>query len=232
MRVDQPVSAADIARTIVDVIGSLAWPALVLTVFLVLKEPLKEMIRSVRSLSVSAAGLEGTVTVKENVATALTAAAATKSGVDVSTAGVIAEARTAAGRAVELVGSAEAVSTKFGLWVDDIPENNRYERAALEALGLRFDLCRSTEEAGQLLKPERYSVIVSDMSRPPDGTAGLTLLDLLRDRQIRTPCIIYAGTATPQQIAETKGRGGAGQTSDPNELVEMVATALSIPGVP
>ena len=112
-------------------------------------------------------------------------------------------------------------------------ENNRYERAALEALGLRFDLCKSTEEAEHLLvQPDLYSVIVSDMSRPPDGTAGLTLLDLLRDRQIRTPCIIYAGTATPQQIAETKGRGGMGQTNDPNELVEMVATALSLPAQP
>ncbi|MDN5914141.1 MAG: hypothetical protein L0I76_03340 [Pseudonocardia sp.] len=227
------MSAADIVRTIADLIGSIVWPALVLTVFLVLKDPLKEMIRNIKSLSVSAAGVEGTVTVKENVATALTAAVATKSGADASTAGVIADARTAAGRAVELVRRADGSTTRLGLWVDDIPDNNRYERAALEAMGLRFDLCTSTEEAEQLLvQPDLYSVIVSDMSRPPDGAAGLTLLDLLRDRQIRTPCIIYARAATPQQIAETKGRGGMGQTSDPNELVEMVAAALSLPAQP
>src|SRR5262245_61463123 len=33
------------------------------------------------------------------------------------------------------------------LWVDDRPDNNVYERKAFEAVGLKFTLARSTEEA-------------------------------------------------------------------------------------
>lgn len=66
------------------------------------------------------------------------------------------------------------------------------------------------------------------MSRLEGRTAGLTLLDWLRNHRIQTPCIIYAGSTTPQQIAETKKHGGLDQTSDPTELVEKVAAALSL----
>jgi len=35
------------------------------------------------------------------------------------------------------------------LWVDDRPENNSHERQAFEALGLRFTLAQSTDQAFQ-----------------------------------------------------------------------------------
>jgi hypothetical protein len=54
------------------------------------------------------------------------------------------------------------------LWVDGRLSNNRYERAALEALGLIIELGTSTEDAlhGSIGPP--VNLIISDMGRPPD----------------------------------------------------------------
>ena len=42
------------------------------------------------------------------------------------------------------------------LWVDDRPENNLYERRALEALGIHIDLANDSQEA--LRKPWRLTI--------------------------------------------------------------------------
>jgi CheY-like chemotaxis protein len=63
------------------------------------------------------------------------------------------------------------------LWVDDFPNNNIYERQALEALGVNFVLATSTEEALKKISRQRFDAIISDMGRPPDSRAGYTLLD-------------------------------------------------------
>ena len=41
------------------------------------------------------------------------------------------------------------------LWVDDRPENNTYERQAFEAMGIRFTLALSTNDAFERLAPNR-----------------------------------------------------------------------------
>lgn len=76
-------------------------------------------------------------------------------------------------------------------------------------------------------QPQNNDVILSDMDRPPEKTAGLHLLDALQKRCYPAPCVIYAGSASAEEIAETKRRGGFGQTDDPNRLIEMVVEALT-----
>jgi CheY-like chemotaxis protein len=68
-----------------------------------------------------------------------------------------------------------------------------HERQALEALGVRFVLAKSTDEAVEKLNRGSFDAIISDMGRPPDPRAGYTLLDKLRGAGDRTPFIIYAG---------------------------------------
>lgn len=65
------------------------------------------------------------------------------------------------------------------LWVDDHPENNRNEQRAFEALGMRFTLSKSTDDALDQLSRRTYELIISDMGRGPDPQAGYTLLDQL-----------------------------------------------------
>ena len=112
------------------------------------------------------------------------------------------------------------------LWVDDRPMNNTYERQALEALGIQFTISKSTEDAVERLQKKTYDLIISDMGRPPDLHAGYTLLEKVKEMQITTPFIIYAGSKRPEHIAEARKRGAFGTTNDPQELFELVVSAL------
>ena len=112
------------------------------------------------------------------------------------------------------------------LWVDDRPSNNVHERQALEALGCRFVLATSTEDALEKLKQNRVDAIISDMGRPPDPQAGYTLLDRLRTAGDQTPFIIYASSRAPEHRAEARRRGAVGTTNRPDELFEMVLSVL------
>jgi CheY-like chemotaxis protein len=112
------------------------------------------------------------------------------------------------------------------LWVDDIPTNNTYQRQALEALGIRFTISTSTDDALNKLQLKQYDVIISDMGRPPDPRAGYTLLEKLKEMNINTPFIIYAAGKRPEHDAEARKRGAIGTTSDPQELFELVVNAI------
>lgn len=112
------------------------------------------------------------------------------------------------------------------LWVEDNPYNNSYERQALEALGVSFVLAKSTDEGLNKISQQRFDAIISDMGRPPDSRAGYTLLDKLRSSGDQTPFIIYAGSRDPEHVAESRRHGAIGCTNNPNELFEMVLSAL------
>jgi CheY-like chemotaxis protein len=110
--------------------------------------------------------------------------------------------------------------------VDDRPDNNIYERQALEALGMNFVLATSTEDALKKIARQRFDAIISDMGRPPDSRAGYTLLDKLRSSGDQTPFVIYAGSRDPDHVEESRRYGAIGCTNNANELFEMVLIAL------
>ena len=112
------------------------------------------------------------------------------------------------------------------LWVDDTPTNNRFERKALETVGLRFELSTSTEDALKKIDEQDFDLIISDMGRRPDRYAGYTLLDALRSRGDRTPFIIYMDRSTPELQAEARNKGAQGLTNRPNELFQLVLSTI------
>ena len=112
------------------------------------------------------------------------------------------------------------------LWVDDRPENNTYEREAFEAIGLRFTLVLSTNEAFEKLSQNKYSVIISDMGRREGPREGYVLLDKLRQEGDRTPLFFYAASNAPEHIQETLEHGGQGCTNNPRDLFEMVTKTV------
>jgi CheY-like chemotaxis protein len=120
----------------------------------------------------------------------------------------------------------EPVAPKVVLWVDDRPNNNIYERAAMEKYGLRFVLAKSTDEAIKQLHNARFDAIISDMGRPPDYRAGYTLLKAVRDSGNQTPYFIYAGSRAPEHVVEALRRGAQGTTNVAAELIEMVIDRL------
>lgn len=141
--------------------------------------------------------------------------------------------RNAAGQVLAGFQAAEAASREFVddwhnkiLWVDDRPENNVYERQALESMGFEFTLALSTAEALHLLSTRRFAVIISDMGRKEGPREGYVLLEAVRTQDNTTPFFIYAGSNAPQHKREAALRGAQGTTNVANELVEMVTRAL------
>ena len=117
------------------------------------------------------------------------------------------------------------------LWVDDRPDNNVLERRALEAIGLRFTLAESTDEAVDLLRTEAFDVIISDMGRREGPEEGYALLEKVRSMGRRTPFFIYAGSNAPKHRELAAKRGAQGTTNQPGELFEMVTASLAMPGL-
>ena len=89
------------------------------------------------------------------------------------------------------------------LWVDDRPENNSYERQAFEAIGLRFTLALSTDEAFDRLDHQKFIAIISDMGRKEGPREGYVLLDRLRAAGECTPLFFYAASNAPAHKRET-----------------------------
>jgi CheY-like chemotaxis protein len=136
-------------------------------------------------------------------------------------------------RIVEVVRSAGPARAEVGddwrnhiLWVDDRPENNTYERQAFEAMGLRFTLALSTDEAFERLAQNQYAAIISDMGRREGAREGYVLLDRLRKEGDRTPLFFYAPSNAPEHKRETREHGGQGYTNNAQELFEMVTKAV------
>jgi CheY-like chemotaxis protein len=108
------------------------------------------------------------------------------------------------------------------LWVDDRPDNNIHERNALEAMGLRFTLALSTDEALRHLAKSTFAAIISDMGRREGPREGYVLLDAMRKTDKRTPFFFYAASSSPRHKKETEEHGGQGCTNNPQELFRMI----------
>jgi CheY-like chemotaxis protein len=116
------------------------------------------------------------------------------------------------------------------LWVDNHPENNVYERRALEQQGLQISIALSTDQALEVLGRDRFAAIISDMGRKEGPEEGYVLLDELRKSGNQTPFIIYAGSNLPEHKQMAKERGALGSTNRAQELFQLVMSAVK--GVP
>ena len=209
--------------------GVLAWPAVLVFVLVRFGPALREFVTSLGEFSLKGAGFEASAKRKQaEAAVALTAAAVSRPEAGATPENTVREARAAFDVVAEV--ATPRVIRRAGkstvLWVDDKPSNNVHERQALEALGVSFVLATSTDEALEKLKRRSFDAIISEMGRPPDPQAGYTLLDKLRASGDRTPFIIYAGSRAPEHRAEARRRGAVGCTNRPDELFEMVLSAL------
>ncbi len=141
--------------------------------------------------------------------------------------------RSAAGKVLAGFQASEAATKDFQdnwrkriLWVDDRPQNNVYERQAMESMGLQFTLAESTDQALKTLSTQRFAVIISDMGRKEGPREGYKLLEAIRTQDQTTPFFIYAGSSAPQHRREAALRGAQGSTNVAEELVEMVTSSL------
>jgi CheY-like chemotaxis protein len=209
--------------------GIFVWPAVLVFALVRFGPILREFAANLGEFSLKGAGFEASAKRKQaDAAESLTVANLSRTETGATPEKSAREARAAfnfvAQVATPRVIRSAGMSTI--LWVDDKPANNLHERKAIEALGVTFISVTSTEEALEMLKRQSFDAIISDMSRPSDEQAGYTLLDKLRASGDRTPYIIYAGSRNPEHREEARRRGAVGCTNRPDELFEMVLSAL------
>lgn len=220
---------AALITAVAHLLAAVAWPVVFLFLVIRFRSPIGDFVTHMTEFSFKGLGVEATARRNLEAAVNVGAAEARAAGADhpaVDAAQVAANlARSLPGRSAQ-----RSLSTSTVLWVDDLPDNNRYERQALEALGIHVTTSLTTEDALARLATGRYDLVVSDMGRPPDAHAGYTLLEALRARGDRTPYVIYAGSRAARDRDEARRRGALDSTSSPQELIGLVTRALSTAG--
>ena len=209
-------------------LGAIIWPATIFYMLIRFGPSIGSFISSLGEINLKGAGFEASARRRQNEAAGALAAATVSRPEEGATTEAAANA---AKEAVQVVGgvSSKVIRQIEGvkvLWVDDNPDNNNYERQALEALGVQFMISTSTEDAINKVKNHKFGAIISDMGRRHDPRAGYTLLEKLRASGDRTPFIIYSRSRSPENQAEARRRGAVGCTNRATELFEMVLSAL------
>ena len=122
------------------------------------------------------------------------------------------------------------------LWVDDRPDNNRRERAALAQLQIEVVCVTSSalamdRIAADARQGEAFNLVISDWSRPIEGrNAALQLLAALQQAGQHLPVVVYHGEFDADTRARRTQRvldaGGFGEAVLPAELLQLVQKAL------
>jgi len=132
----------------------------------------------------------------------------------------------------------DAPDQKRILWVDDRPDNNRYEIAALAKLQIEVILVTSTKAALDRLEsdPEPFDLVLSDWQRPElhldTLSAGIHLLRQARKAHPAVPIIFYHGSSDERERAARRDQalreGAFGEAVMPDELFGLVIKALAL----
>ena len=132
------------------------------------------------------------------------------------------------------LGLIDEPDQKRVLWVDDKPDNNRSEMAALAKLQIDVHTVTSTRAAIEALENDRegFDLVISDWGRPWDGPgAGMRLLSTLRRAGSRLPLVFYHGESDPAARAaraeQARSAGALGEAVYPAELVPLVLKGLA-----
>jgi len=109
------------------------------------------------------------------------------------------------------------------LLVNDVPREMSHVVSLLESLKLSITIATSTEHALAELHGPAFDVVISDMRRDGDDSAGLSLLHSMRGSPIATPVILTVGRYQPERGVP----GGAfGITNRVDELLNLVFDVL------
>ncbi|RQW78110.1 MAG: response regulator [Methanothrix sp.] len=203
------------------IIQALAWPLLVLYLVIHFNEDIKEFLKNITYITfkIGPPGVE--VCAKKSIESAVLTGAATIIKSPSESIFGEKEVSRIANTIIE-TATTKGITEVSILWVDDSPENNNFERRALEALGMKFKISTNTEDAINKIESNNYDLIITDMKRLNDDLAGYTLLEKKIKLGDNTPLIIYTGYSTPKQIEEAKFKGAFGCTYDPQELFQLV----------
>jgi hypothetical protein len=212
-------------QLIIQLLQIFVWPAFGVFLVCALKKPLVELLEKTSLRSLKLPGIELELSNRIESAAAAGAAIAQSS---TETPERIGDAV----RNIARVLLKPAMNVVLGqkkriLWVDDRPSNNRYLINAFSSLGIRITTALSTTDAINVLKQSSFDLVISDMGRPPDNEAGITLLKEMRKMGNALPVYIFAGGWASGHYGEEDRYGFAKITNNTSEIYSSVLKALS-----
>lgn len=117
-----------------------------------------------------------------------------------------------------------SISRKRILWVDDNPKNNAYLINSIEHKNIAVDTALTTEDAINKINEKKYDIIISDMARPGDDKAGITLANKIKNINQSIPIYIFCGNWAVKKLGdEALAAGVNGITSSGIELLGMLS---------
>jgi CheY-like chemotaxis protein len=122
--------------------------------------------------------------------------------------------------------TADNLIGKSVLWVDDNPQNNLLAVRALTKLQLDIEQVTSTALGLDAMQRRHFDLIISDMGRGENMSAGYELLAAVRAHNKTVPFLIFAGADTPDYRRTAKERGAQLSTNDMLELIETIVALL------
>jgi hypothetical protein len=109
------------------------------------------------------------------------------------------------------------------LWVDDHPENNFNEIVMFRQLKVGTQTAESTEKALEILESRHFDLVISDIKRDNDNSAGLKFLEQFHKINNSTPVIFYVGVFDAKKGIPPQAFG---ITNRPDELLHLTLDAL------
>jgi len=220
---------SDIAQ-LLEAIGVVAWPAIIVLLILMFRPAIAGLIESAKSrkFTLKLGGQELTMEeASEQQRKLIADLQAQVLEIKKSLEGVAPPAPTAPEK--EMLKMPPAVASV--LWVDDQPKNNSYFVQQLVDRGVNVELAMSTAEGLRMFDKKTYGVVISDMGRTEDGiykpTAGLELLKVIRERNKTIPFIIYSSSRGEKEHREAAIKLGATTlTTSPTEMFGLLQAAL------
>jgi CheY-like chemotaxis protein len=173
---------------LIDTLSSLAWPIIFGIFVYKFYEPIRALIESVR-------GRRFTIKVAGNELTVEEASEQQRKIVnDVQSRLAEIERRLESTKSIPLrTERTGAPGSKSIFWVDDKPKNNSFLIAALRERGHVVDTALTTNEGIKKFKENSYDIVISDMGRPEDEKAGITLAKKIHSLRSGVPYFIFCG---------------------------------------
>jgi CheY-like chemotaxis protein len=114
------------------------------------------------------------------------------------------------------------------LWADDNPENNQREADTLRCDGARVVQVSSTDKALAALSGAAWDLMISDMGEGAQPSAGLILLQTIRDRGLQVPFVFYSTEQSKQRFGPAAEALNAKFTTRSDDILTAATLALHL----
>jgi CheY-like chemotaxis protein len=117
------------------------------------------------------------------------------------------------------------------LWVDDYPSNNAIQIDKLRGDGWSIELATSTSQALEMLKVQKYDLIITDMGRKEGGerrpTAGIQLAEMVRRNNPKIPILVFTTHKAIERFQASATRVGINSiTNSTVDLYRQIELAV------